>query len=193
MLIIGDSQAVKANMQVFVHGLFELAQDPDDSVRKNVCKALVLQLESHPETIIPNLPNIVGFMLQMTNPAALMLTRQPPPSSQAELVAATEAIEAIALEACDFWLVLADQNENQVCKDILGQSLAQLLPILLSCMKYSDNEITACRSNEDDWNVVDKESDIKPRMSHAKSKNQGTHTQSYSGTHTLTPSLTPFP
>ena len=44
----------------------------------------------------------------------------------------------VALEACEFWLSLA---EHPICKDALGPHLPKLLPILVRGMKYSELDI----------------------------------------------------
>lgn len=46
--------------------------------------------------------------------------------------------EAVALEACEFWLSLAEQ---QICKDALGPYLTRLVPVLVRGMKYSEIDI----------------------------------------------------
>lgn len=47
--------------------------------------------------------------------------------------------ENIALEACEFWLSLADNNE--ICKSVLGHFLDKLIPVLIKCMRYSETDI----------------------------------------------------
>ena len=46
--------------------------------------------------------------------------------------------EGVALEACEFWLSLGDQ---QVCKEALMPHLPRLVPILVRGMKYSEIDI----------------------------------------------------
>lgn len=46
--------------------------------------------------------------------------------------------EGVALEACEFWLSLADQ---QICKEALTPHLSTLVPILVKGMKYSEIDI----------------------------------------------------
>ena len=46
--------------------------------------------------------------------------------------------ETVALEACEFWLVLADQN---ICYDVLKPHIDSLIPVLVRCMKYSELDI----------------------------------------------------
>ena len=46
--------------------------------------------------------------------------------------------DAVALEACEFWLVLADQP---ICRDALREHMARLIPVLVRGMKYSELDI----------------------------------------------------
>lgn len=46
--------------------------------------------------------------------------------------------ENVALEACEFWLSLA---EHPICKDALKPHLPKLIPILVRGMKYSEIDI----------------------------------------------------
>ncbi|XP_010220588.1 PREDICTED: transportin-1-like, partial [Tinamus guttatus] len=46
--------------------------------------------------------------------------------------------ENVALEACEFWLTLAEQP---ICKEVLTAHLVQLIPILVNGMKYSEIDI----------------------------------------------------
>ena len=52
--------------------------------------------------------------------------------------------ETVALEACEFWLVLADQA---MCRDVLRQHLSTLLPVLVRSMKYSEMDIVILKVN----------------------------------------------
>lgn len=46
--------------------------------------------------------------------------------------------ENVALEACEFWLSLA---EHPICKETLKPHLPKLIPILVRGMKYSEIDI----------------------------------------------------
>jgi len=46
--------------------------------------------------------------------------------------------EGVALEACEFWLSLADQP---ICKEALSPHLTRLVPILVRGMKYSEIDV----------------------------------------------------
>lgn len=49
-----------------------------------------------------------------------------------------DADESVALEACEFWLSLAEQ---QICRQVLTGHLQQLVPVLVKGMKYSEIDI----------------------------------------------------
>lgn len=46
--------------------------------------------------------------------------------------------ESVALEACEFWLSLAEQP---ICKEALSAHLPRLVPTLVRGMKYSEIDI----------------------------------------------------
>ena len=46
--------------------------------------------------------------------------------------------DTVALEACEFWLSLADQP---ICKEVLTPYLARLIPVLVKGMRYSEIDI----------------------------------------------------
>ncbi|KAF6097812.1 transportin 2 [Phyllostomus discolor] len=120
--------------------LFALAVDDDPEVRKNVCRALVMLLEVRIDRLIPHMHSIIQYMLQRTQ----------------------DHDENVALEACEFWLTLAEQP---ICKDVLASHLVQLIPILVNGMKYSEIDIILLKGDvEEDEAVPDSEQDIKPRF-----------------------------
>ena len=83
--------------------------------------------------------------------------------------------EGVALEACEFWLSLAEQP---ICKDVLSRHLSTLIPILMSRMKYSELDVLLLKGDvEEDSMIPDKEEDIKPRFHKSKTHMQR-HTRS---------------
>ena len=46
--------------------------------------------------------------------------------------------DGVALEACEFWLSLAEQP---ICKDVLNSHIERLVPVLVRGMKYSEIDI----------------------------------------------------
>ncbi|KAG5832586.1 hypothetical protein ANANG_G00292690 [Anguilla anguilla] len=138
--IIGRAQALMDNIDTFIESLFALAADEDSEVRKNVCRALVMLLEVRIDRLIPHMHSIIQYMLQRTQ----------------------DPDENVALEACEFWLTLAEQP---ICKDVLAGHLVQLIPILVNGMKYSEIDIILLKGDvEEDEAVPDSEQDIKPRF-----------------------------
>jgi len=134
------SQALMDNMDLFLENLFVLADDTDLEVRKNVCKALVMLLEVKVEKLLPHMNDIIRYMLLRTQ----------------------DECETVALEACEFWLVLADQ---QICLDVLKNHINTLIPVLVRSMKYSELDIILLKGDiDEDQNIPDKEEDIKPRF-----------------------------
>ena len=46
--------------------------------------------------------------------------------------------DGVALEACEFWLSLAEQP---ICKEVLAPHVDKLIPVLVTGMKYSEIDI----------------------------------------------------
>ena len=82
--------------------------------------------------------------------------------------------EGVALEACEFWLSLAEQP---ICKEVMAPHLDKLVPVLVRGMKYSEIDIILLRGDvdENDENVPDREEDVKPRFHRSRSHHQGTN------------------
>ncbi|CAB1459097.1 unnamed protein product [Pleuronectes platessa] len=139
--IIGRAQALMDNVDTFIESLFALATDEDSEVRKNVCRALVMLLEVRIDRLIPHMHSIIQYMLQRTQ----------------------DPDENVSLEACEFWLTLAEQP---ICKEMLSGHLVQLIPILVNGMKYSEIDIILLKGDveEEDEAVPDSDQDIKPRF-----------------------------
>nr|XP_012150199.1 PREDICTED: transportin-1 isoform X5 [Megachile rotundata] len=147
--IVSRTQALMIHIDSFLENLFHLASDNDPEVRKNVCRALVMLLEVRMDRLIPHMHNIIEYML--------MRTQDPD--------------EGVALEACEFWLSLAEQP---ICKEALAPHLPRLVPILVRGMKYSEIDIILLKGDvEEDEMIPDREEDIRPRF--PKSKTHHSH------------------
>ncbi|XP_043231916.1 transportin-1-like [Amphibalanus amphitrite] len=138
--IINRTQALMVNIDTFVENLFHLATDEDAEVRKNVCRALVMLVEVRMDRLIPHMNNIIEYMLLRTQ----------------------DPDDTVAIEACEFWLSLA---EEPVCKEALSPHLNRLIPVLVRGMKYSDFDIMLLKGDvEEDSMVPDRDEDIRPRF-----------------------------
>ncbi len=97
-------------------------------------------LEVKVEKLLPHMNAIIQYMLLRTQ----------------------DEDETVALEACEFWLVLADQP---ICLEALRSHVNTLVPVLVRSMKYSELDIILLKGDTDeDYNLPDKEEDIKPRF-----------------------------
>lgn len=118
-----------------------MADDQDLEVRRNVCKSLVMLLEARIEALHPHMRAIILYMILRTQ----------------------DEDETVALEACEFWLVLADQP---ICYEALRDHINTLVPVLVRCMKYSELDIILLRGDapDEDSDVPDRVEDIRPRF-----------------------------
>lgn len=131
----------------YVEALFSLANDQDNEVKKNVCRSLVALFETRPDTLVPHLHIVIQYMIAKSK----------------------DEEDDIALEACEFWLSVP---ENEYGKNILKQYLPQLIPFFMEKMRYSAEDIEQMRSEiEDDYMVPDKDDDIRPRFYRSKLQN----------------------
>ncbi|NXE39175.1 TNPO1 protein, partial [Ptilorrhoa leucosticta] len=142
--IISRTQALMLHIDSFIENLFALAGDEEPEVRKNVCRALVMLLEVRMDRLLPHMISIVEYMLQRTQ----------------------DHDENVALEACEFWLTLAEQP---ICKEVLCRHLTKLIPVLVNGMKYSEIDIILLKGDvEEDEAIPDSEQDIRPRFHRSK-------------------------
>ncbi|KAJ1986624.1 hypothetical protein H4R33_003253 [Dimargaris cristalligena] len=141
--ILGRPNALMVHIDAFMQALFKRASDDRPEVRKNVCQAMVMLLESRPDKILPELSNIVDYIIFCTD----------------------SDDESLALEACEFWLTFAEQSD---ISGHLRPYLQKIIPSLLKGMVYSEMDLLTLDVDEDDAVVPDRDEDIKPRHHHSK-------------------------
>lgn len=141
--ILQKADALFKHIDTFLASLFQSATDDAPEVRKNVCQAIVLLLDARPDKLVPSLPGIVEYMLHSTQ----------------------DGDEAVALEACEFWLEIGEQDQLKMA---LGPYLPKVIPVLLAGMVYSDMDLATLGGDEDDSHVADRDEDIRPQHAHAK-------------------------
>jgi len=148
--IMCRSQALMTHIDDFIQNLFYMSTDDDPEVRKNVCRAIVMLLEVRLDRLVPQMNNIIDYMLQRTQ----------------------DSEEGVALEACEFWLSLAEQP---ICREALHPHLPKLVPVLVRSMKYSEIDIILLKGDvEEDEMIPDREEDIRPRFHRSRSHHAGT-------------------
>ncbi|KAI8990158.1 armadillo-type protein [Pilobolus umbonatus] len=133
------SKPLMDRINEFLSALFNRATDDNIEVRKAVCQSLVSLLEMCPTVLLPHMPSLVDYMLFCTQ---------------------SDDID-LALEACEFWLVFAEQDE---LRDQLRPYLHRVVPVLLKGMVYSEIDLLTLGGDEDDAHIADDEQDIKPRF-----------------------------
>ncbi|KHJ87372.1 HEAT repeat protein, partial [Oesophagostomum dentatum] len=141
-----NNDPISAVIDEFLQQLFGRAHDQDPEVQKQLCRSLTLLLDSHFEKLAPHLPNVIDYIIMKTQ----------------------DPNENIAVEACEFWLSLAENSD--VCKELLTPFLGKLIPVLIKCMRYSESDIIALKGNcdEEDAMIPDRDEDIKPRFHKSK-------------------------
>ncbi|EFQ92692.1 hypothetical protein PTNB73_05255 [Pyrenophora teres f. teres] len=137
-------EAVVSNIDTLLQQLFTLASDPSEDVRKHVCRTFVHIADIAPQKIIPHMDGLVEFMV----------TQQRTPNNA-----------DLALDAAEFWLCA---SEDEKMRDHLGPYLSKIIPVLLSSMVYSEDEILRLEGEEEDYEVEDREQDIKPTFASTK-------------------------
>ena len=138
-----------AHLDPFVQVLSRRASDPEGKVRKLVCSAFVMLLETRPDFLLPQLQGIANFMFH----------------------AMQDSDDQVALEAGEFWLAFA---ENDELREYLRPLMPQLIPLLIKCMIYTDSDLVMLDDeDEDDGDTPDSAQDLKPRHHKAKTHELG--------------------
>lgn len=144
------TQALLVNMETYLAGLFACAFDKNTEVRQEVARSLVMVLEGCPDKLEPSLPSVFDYMIQCTK----------------------DDDEAVALEACDFWIQFC--NVQTISKRLIPY-LDRVVPALLDRMVYSETDLLMMGGADMDTNVPDNEQDIHPRCYKGKTRFGGSN------------------
>lgn len=150
-LLIRSNQ-VWDHLDSFMQILYRLTADSSQRVRRFVCQSFNHIVELNPEVLIPVLDSVVEFMLINTQ----------------------DDDKELALEAADFWLVFCEQETMHIH---LQRFLPRVIPILLKCMIYTEDDLFMLEQQGDDFDVADRDQDIKPRFHKGKTHELNTETQ----------------
>ncbi|WPG97425.1 ARM repeat-containing protein [Acrodontium crateriforme] len=146
---------VKENINEILPKIVSLATDPNDEVRRNVCRSFSLLADSMPDLLMPHLEGIVDYTI----------------SQQKDV-----QNEELALDAAEFFF---EASSTPSLRGGLGPYLAKIVPVLLDSMVYSEDDQLRLEGDEDDADIDDDEKDIKPQFATSKtarSDNSGTQT-----------------
>lgn len=136
--------ALLNHMDTYLSALFRVADDASADVRKRVCTAICLLLESRPEALAPHIRDVIQYMLK----------------------ASTDPSTEVALEACEFWAIYVEVSD---ASSTLREFLPRLIPMLLDNMVYSEDDRALFETElEDDTMVPDRPEDTKPRFHQAR-------------------------
>ena len=112
--------------------------DKDVASRKVICQSLTALMECYSEEMSYRMAIVMEFMLSLLN----------------------DADKVVALNACDFWLALP---ENECYHAQLVTILPRLLVILLKCMKYDEYDASLIYNEESTNFEHDSSATVKPR------------------------------
>ncbi|KAK2727528.1 hypothetical protein QYM36_008122 [Artemia franciscana] len=95
------------------------------------------ELSCWPE-LLPTLSNLLDSTDYNVCEGLILLAVDNDPDIRKNVCRAFVLLLEVALEACEFWLNLAEQ---QVCRDVLGPFLPRLIPVLIKGMRYSELDV----------------------------------------------------
>ena len=146
-------QAIIVSIDSLLARLFQLASDPSDDVRRNVCRSFVQLVDIRPDKVRPHMEGLVDYMvLQQRN------TDDP----------------ELALDAAEFWLCI---GENDKLCPTLGPYLGKIIPALLESMVYGEEDVIRLEGGADDADEEDRAEDLKPQFAKTKSARATTNGQ----------------
>eukprot|EP00899_Mesostigma_viride_P019067 jgi/Mesvir1/27161/Mv20825-RA.1 len=134
------------HMDAFLNCLFALRHDPAADVRKKVCSGIVALLEVQPDFLQPHMPNVIEYILQ----------------------ASQDSDEEVSLEATEFWSAYCEARLPPV---LLRAILPKLIPVLMTNMRYADDDEAVIAAEAEDAGYGDRDQDLRPFFH--KAKHQG--------------------
>lgn len=140
---------IKENIDAVLSRLVIAASDSSEDVRRGVCRSFALLADGMPAALQPHIAGIVAFTLVQQK------------SSNADL----------QLDAAEFFWE-ASTKKNLV--GLLSPMLPQIVPVLLDCMVYSEEDQLRLEGDDDDEDQDDNEQDIKPQFASSRRGNQNT-------------------
>lgn len=140
-------------MDTYLRGLFTLAHDGDNGVRKHVCSGIVSLLYRAPEKLTPNMREVITYMIDRTN----------------------DGDEDVALESCEFWAAFCEADLERDTVEVLREFTPKLIPMLLTNMAYAedDEEVIAAEDEEINAGREDRDQDIRPSFRGQKDRGDG--------------------
>lgn len=116
------------------------SQETNSELRKVICQSLGLLMDAYPDELRPSMPAVLDYMLAMVQ---------------------QRHDQAVALEACEFWLALAERDSSA---DLIVPLLPKLLPALVENVPYADDDAEVLEAEEEIGKEgVFESSEVRPR------------------------------
>ena len=140
-------------MDAYLRGLFALALDTDGGVRKEVCSGIVSLLYRAPEKLAPNMREVIAYMIERTS----------------------DGDEDVALESCEFWAAFCEADLERDTVEVLREFTPKLIPMLLTNMKYAEDDEEVIAAEEDEANAgrEDRDQDVRPSFKGQRDRGDG--------------------
>lgn len=138
------ASTAREHMNEILPRIVQLTNDSSEEVRRFVCRSFALLADGMPDLLVPHAEGIVDYTLA-----------QQKDTQNHEL----------ALDAAEFFFE-ASSHEN--LRNAMGPYLAKIVPVLLDCMVYSEDDQMRLEGDEDDEDVEDEDKDIKPQFATSK-------------------------
>jgi len=124
--------------------IVRLTSDSNDDVRRFVCRAFALLADGMPAVLMPHIEGIVDYTLS-----------QQKDQKNADL----------ALDAAEFFF---EASSTASLREALGPFLDRIVPVLLDCMIYDEEDQLRLEGDAEDADVEDEDKDIKPQFATSK-------------------------
>ena len=135
---------VQENIDTILKEIVKLSTDPSEDVRRFVCRSFALLADALPQVLVPHVEGVIEYSL----------------SQQQD-----RRNQELALDAAEFFF---ESSSNVVLRDALGPYLPRIVPVLLNCMVYSEDDQLRLEGDEEDAELDDEEKDIKPTFAKDK-------------------------
>ena len=124
--------------------IVQLTTDDNEDVRRAVCRSFALLADAMPAVLQPHVEGIIEYAI-----------------SQQKVVQNQE----LALDAAEFFFEAANSIK---LRDSLGPFLDKIVPVLLECTIYNEEDQLRLEGDDDDADLEDEEKDIKPQFATSK-------------------------